>query len=81
MNPIGLKADEILNKDIELNLRGSDTAGADALANYDAAFLMVVAILVVSALLGIGIGIYLVRDVSSGIASIVKPMQALGRAI
>jgi methyl-accepting chemotaxis protein len=79
VNPVGLKADEILNKDIELNLRGSDTAGADALANYDAAFLMVVAILVISAVLGIGIGIYLVRDVSSGIASIVKPMQALGQ--
>ncbi|SFM22296.1 methyl-accepting chemotaxis protein [Bradyrhizobium sp. NFR13] len=79
VNPIGLKADEILNKDIELNLRGSDAAGADALANYDAAFMIVVAILVVSALLGIGIGIYLVRDVSSGIASIVKPMQALGQ--
>jgi methyl-accepting chemotaxis protein len=30
VNPIGLKADEILNKDIELNLKGSDTAGADA---------------------------------------------------
>ena len=27
---------------------------------------------------GIGVGIYLVRDLSSGIASIVKPMQALG---
>ncbi|WPO39150.1 methyl-accepting chemotaxis protein [Tardiphaga sp. 42S5] len=79
VNQIGLKADELLNKDIELNLRGSDTAGAEAVASYDAAFTMVVAILVVSAMLGIGIGIYLVRDVSSGIASIVKPMQALGQ--
>jgi methyl-accepting chemotaxis protein len=79
VNPIGLKADELLNKDIELNLRGSDAAGAEALANYDAAFMMVVAILAISAVLGIGIGIYLVKDVSSGIASIVKPMQALGQ--
>ena len=27
---------------------------------------------------GVGVGVYLVRDLSSGIASIVKPMQALG---
>ncbi|WP_371425348.1 methyl-accepting chemotaxis protein [Tardiphaga sp.] len=79
VNPIGLKADELLNKDIELNNKGSDVAGAEASANYDAAFTMLVAILAVSAVLGIGIGIYLVKDVSSGIASIVKPMQALGQ--
>jgi methyl-accepting chemotaxis protein len=79
VNPIGLKADELLNKDIELNLKGSDAAGAEALASYDAAYMMVVAILAISAVFGIGIGIYLVKDVSSGIASIVKPMQALGQ--
>ncbi len=79
VNPIGLKADELLNKDIELNNKGSDVAGAEASANYDAAFTMLVAILAVSAVLGIGIGLYLVKDVSSGIASIVKPMQALGQ--
>jgi methyl-accepting chemotaxis protein len=79
VNPIGLKADELLNKDIELNLKGSDAAGLDASANYDAAFMMVIAILAVSAVLGTGVGIYLVKDVSSGIASIVKPMQALGQ--
>lgn len=79
VNPIGLKADELLNKDIELNNKGSDVAGAEASANYDAAFTMLVAVLAVSAVLGIGIGIYLVKDVSNGIASIVKPMQALGQ--
>ncbi|MEH2476853.1 methyl-accepting chemotaxis protein [Nitrobacteraceae bacterium AZCC 2146] len=76
VNPIGLKADEVLNKDIELNNKGAAAAGQDATNTFDAAFMMLAIILVVSAVLGIGI--YLVRDVSSGIASIVKPMQALG---
>src|SRR5450756_1454819 len=35
-------------------------------------------ILGVAAIVGIAVGFYLVRDVSHGIASIVKPMQALG---
>jgi methyl-accepting chemotaxis protein len=78
VNPIGIKSDALLDKDIELNNKGAATAGTEASASYDAAFMMVVAILVVSAVLGAGIGIYLVKDVSSGIASIVKPMQALG---
>ncbi|MDB5565740.1 MAG: Aerotaxis sensor receptor protein [Tardiphaga sp.] len=78
VNPIGLKADEVLNRDIELNNKGAAAAGQDATNTFDAAFLMLAIILGVSAVLGIIIGIYLVRDVSSGIASIVKPMQALG---
>jgi methyl-accepting chemotaxis protein len=78
VNPIGIKSDALLDKDIELNTKGAAAAGADASASYDAAYMMIVTILVASAVLGIGIGIYLVKDVSSGIASIVKPMQALG---
>ena len=78
VNPIGLKADELLTKDIELNTKGSNAAGAEAAASYDSAFMLVLSILAVSAIVGIAVSIYLVRDVSSGIASIVKPMQALG---
>ncbi len=78
VNPIGLKADELLVKDIELNTKGSDAAGADAVASYDSAFMLVLSILAISTVVGIGVSIYLVRDVASGIASIVKPMQALG---
>lgn len=77
VNPAGLKADELLQKGIELNAKGSDAAGAEAAATYDAAFLLVVSILICAALAGIGLSVYLVRDVSSGIASIIKPMQAL----
>jgi methyl-accepting chemotaxis protein len=78
VNPMGLKADELLTKDIELNNKGSDAAGVEATASYDSAFMLVLMILALSAVVGIAVSIYLVRDVSSGIASIVKPMQALG---
>jgi methyl-accepting chemotaxis protein len=78
VNPIGLKADELLTKDIELNTKGSNAAGAEAEASYNTAFMLVLTILGVSAVAGIAVSVYLVRDVSAGIASIVKPMQALG---
>jgi methyl-accepting chemotaxis protein len=77
--PIGKKADDLLDKDIELNKRGADAAGRSAETNYDTAFMLLVIILGTSAVFGIGIGVYLVKDVSAGIASIVKPMQALGQ--
>jgi methyl-accepting chemotaxis protein len=79
VNPIGIKSDALLDKDIALNDRGAAAAGKDATESYDAAFLMLAIILGVSAVVGIGVGIYLVRDVSRGIASIVTPMQALGK--
>ncbi len=76
--PQGQKADALLTRLVNFNNGGADKAGLDAANDYSAAFFMIASILGVSALLGIGIGIYLVRDVSSGIASIVKPMQSLG---
>jgi methyl-accepting chemotaxis protein len=75
--PIGKKADDLLDKDIELNNRGADLAGKNVEANYETAFALLAIILGVAASLGIAIGFYLVRDVSRGIASIVRPMQAL----
>jgi methyl-accepting chemotaxis protein len=76
--PLGLKSDEILNKDIALNNAGADAAGKAATETYDSAFRLVAMILGLAVLIGLGVGIYLVRDVSRGIASIVTPMQALG---
>jgi methyl-accepting chemotaxis protein len=78
VNAIGKQADDILDKDIEFNNKGADAAGRIAADNYNTAFTLLASILGVAAALGIGIGVYLVRDVSSGIASIVTPMQALG---
>jgi len=78
VNKIGIDADAVLKKDIELNNTGADKAASDAADNYSSAFAMLAAILGAAIILGIGVGIYLVRDVSRGIASIVTPMQALG---
>jgi methyl-accepting chemotaxis protein len=78
VNPIGLKADEILKKDIDLNNTGADTTGTEASASYASAFIMLVVILGIAVILGIVAGMYVIRDVSRGITSIMVPMQALG---
>jgi methyl-accepting chemotaxis protein len=75
---IGLKADEILKQDIELNKRGSEAAGKEANDTYAMALKLVIGALVLAVAAGILIGVYLVRDVSNGINSIVVPMKALG---
>ncbi|WP_213742646.1 methyl-accepting chemotaxis protein [Bradyrhizobium sp. dw_411] len=78
VNKIGLDADVLLKKDIEFNNVGADKAETDAANNYNSAFMMVVAIIGIALVVGVAVGIYTVRDVSRGIASIVAPMQALG---
>jgi methyl-accepting chemotaxis protein len=78
VNKIGLEADAVLNKDIELNNKGAEKAAQEAADNYASALMMLATILAAAIILGTGVSIYLVRDVSGGIASIVKPMQALG---
>ncbi len=78
VNLIGIKADGILKKSIELNNNGADTAGQNATDSYNAAFKMVVIALGLAIVLGLVAGFYLIRDVTAGIASIVSPMKALG---
>jgi methyl-accepting chemotaxis protein len=77
VNPIALKADALLKKDIDLNNAGADAATRNAADNYTSALATLAVILGFTVIVGIGVGYYLIRDVSSGIASIVKPMQAL----
>jgi len=79
VNKIGLDADEILRKDIDLNNTGADKAAQDAADNFSSAFMLLAGILGAAVVVGVGVSFYLVRDVSTGIASIVTPMQALGR--
>ncbi|MDA9410906.1 MULTISPECIES: methyl-accepting chemotaxis protein [unclassified Bradyrhizobium] len=79
VNKIGLKSDEVLAKDIELNTKGGDQAAKDAADSYSFAFMLLAVILGAAMIAGIGVGFYLVQDVSSGIDSITRPMQALGR--
>ncbi len=79
VNKLGIEADNILKKDIDLNNAGADKAAADAAGNYASAFMMLAVILGASVIIGIVVGVYFIRDISSGIASIVTPMQALGK--
>jgi methyl-accepting chemotaxis protein len=79
VNKISLEADAVLKKDIDLNNAGADKAAQDAADNYSFSLMMLAAILGVAVLIGIAVSYYLVRDVSTGIASIVTPMQALGK--
>jgi methyl-accepting chemotaxis protein len=79
VNKIGIEADNILKKDIDLNNTGADKAAQDAADSYASAFMILAAILGVVVIIGVGISFYVVRDVSTGIASIVNPMQALGK--
>ncbi|KIZ46064.1 MULTISPECIES: methyl-accepting chemotaxis protein [Rhodopseudomonas] len=78
VNKIGMTADELLDQMTDLNRTGADAAVAAGTRTYGSAFLLIVSILGISVVVGVGLAIYLVRDVSSGIASIIKPMQLLG---
>ena len=75
---VAAESDKFLKQDIDLNNTGAETATRDAADGYVSAFWLVLAIIMTSIVAGIGVGIYLVQDVSHGIASIIKPMQALG---
>ena len=79
VNKIGLAADEVLTKDIDLNTKGGDQAAQEASDSYSFAFLLVSIMLGSAVVIGAGVGFYLVRDVSRGIDSIIQPMQALGK--
>ena len=73
------QADAVLKKDIDLNNAGADRAAKDAADSYASALALLAVILGGAVIVGVGVSFYLVRDVSSGIASIVAPMQALGK--
>ncbi|WKA30277.1 methyl-accepting chemotaxis protein [Bradyrhizobium roseum] len=75
---IAAESDAILEKGINLNNAGAETATRQAAEGYNSAFWLVLSIVAACVIGGIGVGIYLVRDLSNGIAAIVKPMQALG---
>ena len=79
VNKIGMDADAVLKKDIELNNTGAEKAASDAADSYSSAFALLAAILGAAIIAGLAVSFYLVRDVSGAIASIITPMQALGK--
>jgi len=78
VNKLSMASDEILKKDIELNNKGAADETERAADSYNFAFWLVLVILGSAIVGGVGVSIYMIRDVSRGIASIVAPMQALG---
>jgi methyl-accepting chemotaxis protein len=78
LSKLSSEADAILKKDIDLNNNGAAVETKNAADTYDSALILIAIVFGVVVTLGIVVGIYVVRDVSRGIASIVKPMQALG---
>jgi methyl-accepting chemotaxis protein len=75
--PIGRTMDATLAKLVELNDKGAEAAGQSAEATYWSAVCLMAAILGGAIILGIGAAIYMVRDISRGIGSILKPMGQL----
>ncbi|MGY8662764.1 methyl-accepting chemotaxis protein [Bradyrhizobium sp. UFLA05-109] len=71
-------ADPLLQQDIELNNKGAEAETRKAADSYTIAFRVLLGIIVTSVLIAIAAAYFLVQDVSRGIASIVRPMQALG---
>ncbi|ETR76292.1 chemotaxis protein [Afipia sp. P52-10] len=79
VNPMGLKADEVLRKLIDLNNAGADTAGQEAAAGFAFGFKLTLALLTLAMAGGLCAALYIVRDVNRGISSIISPMRALGQ--
>jgi methyl-accepting chemotaxis protein len=79
MIKVGNDADAILTRDIELNDRGAAENTHAAEATYSSVLTMLAVIVGLAILMGAGASLYVIRDVSAGIASIVEPMQALGQ--
>ncbi|MGJ4995545.1 methyl-accepting chemotaxis protein [Bradyrhizobium sp. HKCCYLS3077] len=72
-------SEELLVKAIDFNDNGAEASTRDAADSYNSTFWLVTTIIIAAVAGGIAVGLYLVQDVSSGIASIIRPMQALGQ--
>ncbi len=73
------QSDEYLKKAIDLNNRGAADETRNAAQGYAQAFATVSAIISLAVIAGIAAGFWFIRDISRSIASIIKPMQALGQ--
>jgi len=76
---LAVRSDESLQKDIDLNNTGADTETKSAADGYSSAFMVIAGGILAAMLGGALIGFLVLRDVSAGIASIIKPMRELGQ--
>jgi methyl-accepting chemotaxis protein len=75
---VGNETDAILSRDIELNNAGAERETRRAAETYSSALMILAVIVGTATILGAAFSFYVIRDISTGIASIVRPMQALG---
>jgi methyl-accepting chemotaxis protein len=75
--PVGRAMDATLAKLVELNDKGAEVAGQSAEATYLSAIRLMAVLLAGTVILGLGAAIYMVRDISRGIGSILEPMGQL----
>jgi methyl-accepting chemotaxis protein len=75
---LGRKTEALMGRLIEINDKGAAADGARADATYKLAFWLVIGCLALVVGVAIVVSVLLVRDVSSGIGSIIRPMRALG---
>lgn len=77
--PAGREMDAVLKKMVEYNDHGARVAGEKAIEDYSSGFMIVIVTLLVAAAISLAAAVLIVRDVASGISSIIKPMQMLGQ--
>jgi methyl-accepting chemotaxis protein len=75
----GNEAEALLDKDIELNDKGAAQDARAAEETYSSMLMWLGVIVGLAILAGAAVSFYVIRDISAGIASIVEPMQALGK--
>ena len=76
---VGRAMDGALARIVALNDKGADSAGERATSDYRKGFMIVIAALGFLILIGAGAAFLIVRDIASGIASVVKPMEMLAQ--
>ncbi|MFC1457790.1 methyl-accepting chemotaxis protein [Microvirga arabica] len=77
--PLAVAADAVLDKIVSLNVQGAADAAKRADAAESFTENVVIGMLAMAVLLSVGLAFLIIRGISSGIASVVTPMQALSQ--
>ncbi|KQW20724.1 chemotaxis protein [Afipia sp. Root123D2] len=75
--PAGRDQDAVLKKMVEISDKGAERSGLHAHEVHDNAFMIVLVAIAIAIALGAVAAFLVVRDVASGIASVLKPMRSL----
>jgi methyl-accepting chemotaxis protein len=73
----GRSMDAVLAKIVDINDKGAAASGLKAEQDYELAFRVVLAALIVMVLAGLTAAVLIVRDIARGIGSVLTPMRAL----